>query len=925
MSADRTPARSAPPPPPPPPPILRARPLTVHVVSHTHWDREWYLPAGRFRQHLVALIDELLDPASEGRRDPFLLDGQAIVLEDYLAIRPEQREALSRRLADRSLEAGPWYVLADELIPSGEALVRNLLIGRATLASLGAEPPPVLYSPDAFGHPAALPALAAGFGCEVIVLWRGYGGPAWPAGDTVRWRSPDGTMVLLYHLSPDGYELGANLPASPRAAVERWRRLREILAPRAVLGVTLLPNGADHHAPQPHLAEARAALAKAAAPDVVRVSSLRTFAADLAARAREAELPCIAGELRASYGYTWTLQGTFGTRAYLKRHNAHVERLLVRDTEPWVALAAFRRAPARRHTRRALVQAAWRTLLQCHPHDTLCGCAIDEVARAMAVRLESAAAEARGLRDDALLDLIAHDPATARERASDWRPVVIVRNAAARPRGGIAELEVVRVRHPVRVGPGSGSAPAIESPPRPFSLDEGRTPFQVLHDSVRHDRVESPVHYPHDALVDAARVVAWLDPVAGYGTHALAITPPAPTPPAPVPPVHVDPRTMDNGLLRVGVEPDGRITLESREPAMRIAPLLYLEDVGDVGDLYTHSPRPPVLHSATCTAVERIHAGPLRGELRTTWRLDVPVESTRERRSASTEPVIVHIALTLDAAAPVCRVRVWGENRCRDHRLRIVFATGLAGATVWADAAFGSVRREPIPEAPATSEAVPPTAPLARYVTLATAHHGVTVYADGLAEYEATPSGDVAVTLLRAVGELSRNDLPERPGHAGWPVPAPEAQSLGPFEACFAIFPHGPRTPSTIHRIEQVADDVLLPLTGSTLRSALTIPPPTAGITLEGEGLALLAIKEADGLSALVLRCVNLIDQPVEGRWRCAFAIGEASLARLDETPLAPLEHTEHEVPFHAGPHAVVTILVHPATAGSVVMPARGG
>src|SRR5690606_10152508 len=132
---------------------MHRQPFRIFVVSHTHWDREWYHTAGRFRQRLVALVDELLNGAATART-PFLLDGQGIVLEDYLAVRPDAREELARLLREGALEAGPWYVLADELIPSGEALVRNLLAGRAVLRSLGATPPPVLYCPDSFGHPA---------------------------------------------------------------------------------------------------------------------------------------------------------------------------------------------------------------------------------------------------------------------------------------------------------------------------------------------------------------------------------------------------------------------------------------------------------------------------------------------------------------------------------------------------------------------------------------------------------------------------------------------------------------------------------------------------------------------------------------------------------------------------------------------------
>src|SRR5687768_11982258 len=325
----------------------------VHVVSHTHWDREWYHPAGRFRQRLAALIDELLDASSP--RTPFLLDGQAVVLDDYAELRPERVPDLARRLRDGSIEAGPWYVLADELIPGGEALVRNLLAGRRVIRRLGAEPPPVIYSPDAFGHTAALPLLARGFGCDLAIIWRGYGGPRCPSGDTVRWESRDGASVILFHLPPDGYEFGSSLPSAPADAAERWGRAYATLKPRSRTGVLLLQNGADHHALQADLGAALATLASAAAPVAVERSSLRRFAAMLVERARGIDLPRVQGELRDSYGYTWTLQGTFATRARQKRRNAHAERLLVRDVEPWAAIAARTRGVSRRH----LVSAAW--------------------------------------------------------------------------------------------------------------------------------------------------------------------------------------------------------------------------------------------------------------------------------------------------------------------------------------------------------------------------------------------------------------------------------------------------------------------------------------------------------------------------------------------------------------------------------------
>ena len=160
------------------------------------------------------------------------------------------------------------------------------------------------------------------------------------------------------------------------------------------------------------------------------------------------------------------------------------------------------------------------------------------------------------------------------------------------------------------------------------------------------------------------------------------------------------------------------------------------------------------------------------------------------------------------------------------------------------------------------------------------------------------------------MGELSRSDLPERPGHAGWPAPTPEAQGLGPFEAEFGLLLHGPRTPATIDEIERTADDVLFPLAGETLRSALQLSPPVHGVELHGPGLAFSAAKNSEDGEWFVLRCVNLLDQECAGSWRLGRALREARLARLDETPLTPLSVRDDVVRFLAPPRGVVTILI---------------
>ena len=881
----------------------------VHVLAHTHWDREWNLPAGRFRQRLVALIDELLD--GDAPRSPFLLDGQAVVLDDYLEVRPERASDLAAALQDGTIEAGPWYVLADELIPSGEALVRNLLAGRRTLRAFGAEPPPVLYSPDAFGHPAALPLIACGFGLDVAIAWRGFGSARWPRGDTVRWASADGSTVTLFHLPPSGYELGANLPVDLPGAAARWRAMHDVLASRSRTGLLFVQNGADHHARQDGADDAISALAAAAAPTRLVRTTLRRFATELVARSAALALPVVTGELRDSYGYTWTLQGTFGTRARQKRRNAMLERTLIRDAEPWAALAARAGYPTRRH----LTAAAWRTTLLSHPHDTLCGCSVDEVARAMDARLDDAMTQAAGIRHDAILDCVGHDPTAARNRKPQWRSLVLVRNRAARTRSGIAEIELETFLADVGVGPGS-APPLRVRHVGARRIANGTVPVQMLATRRANRRTESPRHYPDNDLVEVRRVVAWLPPVAGYAVAPLPLDDVAGASPVPAPSVTGDSDTLDNGILRVHLEVDRTISIAACDGSWAVANALGIENVGDRGDLYTHSPFGPVRIEHRFLRSRLVHPGPLRAELETRWRIVVPTRADRRLAGARGDShagfVDVRVRFRLDAGSPFLRVVLDGINGAAGHRLRVRVRTAVAEAAVWADAAFGPVRRVPVvvSDRERRIEAPPPTAPLHRYVSLFGNDRGVTLYSDGLAEYEAEPSGDVAVTLVRSVAELSRNDLPERPGHAGWPVPTPEAQMLGPFAAELAIFPHGARTAETIDAIERTADDVLLPLTGTTLRSAIADYPATPGLELEGRGLAFSAAKESEDGEWLVLRCVNLTDDTVGGRWRLPFEAREGRVARLDETPVGDVSVAGRVVEFSAPPRAVVTHLV---------------
>src|SRR3954453_16036052 len=186
---------------------------TVHVVPHTHWDREWYRPFQAFRMQLVDLLDGLLPAmAADPAYAHFMLDGQMAVVDDYLAIRPEAEPVLRRLAAAGRITMGPWYILMDEFLVSGEAMSRAPQLGLDRAPRLGGAME-VGYLPDMFGHVAQMPQLLAQFGFEHAVVWRGV--PSALDREAFLWRAPDGSEVRAEYLA-DGYGNGAVLPSDAK-------------------------------------------------------------------------------------------------------------------------------------------------------------------------------------------------------------------------------------------------------------------------------------------------------------------------------------------------------------------------------------------------------------------------------------------------------------------------------------------------------------------------------------------------------------------------------------------------------------------------------------------------------------------------------------------------------------------------------------
>ena len=859
------------------------------VVPHTHWDREWYQPYEVFRIKLVRLIDQLLDlMAADPAYRHFMLDGQTIVLEDYLAIRPEREGELRGHVASGRIAVGPWYVLPDTFLVSAESLVRNLQVGMAIAHRFG-RAMAIGYLPDSFGHLAQTPQLFRGFGFETAALWRGVGdenpGCQW------HWEALDGSRVFVQWF-PGGYGNLANLPASAGEAYERLTREVAILQARSRAGTLLLLNGSDHLMPQPFVpAHIRDWARRNPEWEIVQGSLAEAIAG---ARAEAGDdLPVVRGELREAAD-TSLLPGVLSARTYLKTANAAMQTLLERWVEPFSALAASGALGGRAYPR-GFVRQAWKTLLENHPHDSICGCSVDSVHRQMETRFMQVGQIGETLRHEAFAALAGEDPEAELPRQAG------VRLYNPHPWSHVAAIEAQLTLD---------CAPDEEPI---FSLvdEEGHAvPCDVLSLERGVRVVNRSPEYPHNVATARATVrLAASVPALGFRTLKLGRSPLAAPRAAEL---RYGADWIENRFFRVKALPGG---VEILDRALGETVVHHFEDRGDRGDEYNFCPvegETPLSSRAwpwDGVAVTLDGAG-LRLELAADWALSAGLAPDRSRRDGESR-FGVALAVTLTAGIRRVDFALACSNFSEDHRFRAAFKLPGAIAETTADTAWGFVTRDSrVPER-RWAEKPMGTFPMTSQVHVARPAGRVALAAPGLHEYEAV--GDTLhLTLIRAVGWLSRPDLATRQGDAGPMLAAPGAQMIGDWAFRYAWTSQDagePEGSAWRRAMEFVAPAAAFPLAewkGHAAASWLALEQPAWGFS---------ALKQAEGSEHLVLRVFNGSAGPTRGTLRLGFPVRAAQRARMDETPLEPAALEDGVLTATLGAFEVATWLLEPGGA----------
>jgi mannosylglycerate hydrolase len=805
-----------------------------YVISHTHWDREWYLTFQEFRKWLVKLIDRLVyESPNYPEFRGFMLDGQTLVVEDYLEIRPYNEQKLKDLIMKDKVQIGPWYVLADEFLESGEGIIRNLLLGHKIGKRFG-KTMKVGYVPDTFGHISQLPQLLQGFNIKYGYGFRGYppvfGNHEEYEGKNTNtplehmWVSPNraSSILMLHHIT--GYGNCSRMCESPliepngnkvfvggiSRVSESWGRLKS----RQKTNLMLMMNGSDHLEPEFDITEFIKTFnteedIQSDVPLQLKHATLEEYFKDLEKSVNKLIkkdknlIPSLSGEWRGSM-YTQVTPGCISTRMYLKQQNYVCQRELERYAEPLSSIAWCNGGTYDSD----LIWESWKWTIKNHPHDSICGCSLDRVHDDMEARfkwsldvssdmgLNAMAEITSGIDEKPILDMI--------KTKYKFQPVAYNLLTVFNSNGFSGSMPQV-VEGLVATNPnysyrlfdnyGNEIKEFTLQPIKDYrSLEGAQYIFKRFHGNWSCGYLVFPVS-------DL--------PEMGYRTYFLMATGDD-TKSKSSPKINVSEilkKTFEGKGIKIQFNVNGSFDLTDVSNGVVYKQVNLFEDMADDGDEYDYASlrnEVPILSTNIKADLELIEENNVRSIIKASITMKIPeklkeIDSITRVRTKETVDLRISSLIKIYRSLPYVEIETSFDNNAKSHRLRALVPTGLTADYSFADDHFTVMKRTvKMPPDKGWFQDMQAIYHEDTFVDITDGKTGLTAFNRGLPEFEIVKyesqglvGNTIALTLVRGVEWLSQHGHTGRKSGLNGPnLPTPGAQCLRHFTCEYAVYPH---------------------------------------------------------------------------------------------------------------------------------------
>ena len=887
---------------------------TVHVVPHSHWDREWYFTTSRSKIYLMHDLKKVLEQLEkENPYESFILDGQASLLDDYLKWRPQDKARIEKLVQQGKLIIGPWYTQTDQLVISGESIVRNMLYGMKICEDFG-DYMNVGYVPDSFGQAASMPQIYREFGISDTMFWRGVSDDD-VAHTEYKWRGEDGSVVNVYQI-PSGYYIGGAIP-------EREADLAEFLHQepfkttwgRSSTDQVYFPNGFDQAPVRENLPELVDQMNELYQDEYeLQFSTIEKYIA--AVKERQPELEEIAGEL--INGKLMRIHKTiFSSRPDLKALNTKIQHYLVNVMEPVLTMAMQLGFEYPVET----VKEIWKLMFENAAHDSIGSCVSDTTNEDVYMRYK----QARDISMN-LVELTLRQISTAINNPQAQEITFTLFNTYDTIRDGVVEAEVYLPKKEFAILDQAGNS-------LPYTILDliDQTEYVLNQGNVLNQVKE--IYLPEK--VYKAKIAFETTEVPSLGYTQLTIDLKGDSN-APIQELSSD--TIENEHYRITINKNGSLDILDKANEVLYQNQGIIEENGDDGDSFNYSPpvKDWVISSSEAEPQVTIKQSAIYQSVRVEFLLTVPKDLTERAEQKASAKLPITLELALKKGSPLLDFKLTVENQNVDsHRVCVLFDTGIASKFSIADQQFGTLQRPVVFEKEmALWEANKDQwneQPIAietcqSFVGLFDEGRGVAVMPKGVREYEIIGEqfDTIRLTIFRTYGFMGKENLMYRPGRASGEtvIATPDAQchKTMSFEFSVVYFAEGFDQANVAQLAKQAVTSIEVYQYAEFLNSRLiftlgdveqTLPASFSLLSITGN-LTLSVLKKAEDRPGYILRLYNgLLEE--EGRAAITFKhpIKTAEKVDLKEKTKEPLSINNDTIELENIGHAkFVTLYV---------------
>ena len=729
---------------------------TIHIISHSHLDREWYMPFEKHRYNVVRLIDDIMyQKENDENFKSFHLDGQMIPVFDYLEIKPWEKERFFKHIKDGTINVGPWYILQDCFLTSAEANVRNMQVGLYLAKKIGTDPVKIGYFPDTFGNISQAPQILKKFNINTAAFGRGLNEVGFDNKiieqkginqSELIWESPDGSSVNAIFFA-NWYCNACDIPFDSDdniveffkvaiSRMEKFSRIDDLLA----------LNGCDHLPLRKDIGRIVKLLNERLPEYNFIHSNFKDYIKKVEESKDKFSDKIFKGEINAQYttGYN-LLINTASTRVDIKRMNYDTQNRLEKEAEP---IATINYIFTKKYDEYELLY-SWKKLLENHPHDSICSCSVDDVNSEVISRFKKAYQVATTVRDEAFCNfsyLVKNDTENDAILFFNKFPNKLSSNAHATmafdPKLRIKEIEIIDK---------FGNIVPSRYEKRPFYYT-----YSIPKEGFRRSQFQD--------LFDIEFLVNDVPPLGYMMYYVKAVKEKKEIP------FKKTSLNMENDYVMLTFNPDGSFNLLNKKSGNTLNDLNYFEYTCDIGEEYNYKQsldKIKILSKGQKAKITKVISDSVKEVANVNLVMRLPKERNENNACDKLEKLELDydVILFKNNKFPIIKLRI--NNTIKDYRLRAIFDTKIDTKNVYSEGQFDLVKRDIYPWAGWINPVR--TDRFDNFVMLKDDKNGFLISSKGLHEYEVirdNPNVPLALTLIRAVGEM---------GDFGF-FPTPDAQ-----------------------------------------------------------------------------------------------------------------------------------------------------